>query len=203
MFFFVDKQDLQGFRRFFDLIHETRMPLSFIIISCDGYYDILSMQPDWYIRHNNQFKSSALKAKPRDPSVRTDIHDILNSTDWKQDMPDPVELHASPFGRIAEAYEQLSQAFQCSQKVEDEFIYWYGDAGQLEAMFCVCKDTDLQRIRLIYQEINDRNCPITWLFLRLTHWTNPVFDVLSLSKNHYMAHRNRIGDWEHSIYDDV
>lgn len=42
MFFLVDQRDVRGIRSFLDLLHQTKSPLSFIIIRCEKIYDVLS-----------------------------------------------------------------------------------------------------------------------------------------------------------------
>ena len=187
----VDKDDVRGMRRFMDLLAETGSPLAFIIIRCDGYYDVLSMQPDWYIRHNNQPRDPAMKLRPPRPGVREDLDGI----DWKEAWPRPEEMYAAPLPDVVRAHAELAAKHGCTQSVDDGILLWRGKGGELEAMLCVCDDTDLDRLRRLYARIEATDCPLTWLFLRLTHWEGPVFDILSLSRRHYMAHRNRIGNW--------
>ncbi|MHC4249701.1 MAG: hypothetical protein ACYS9X_11300 [Planctomycetota bacterium] len=187
----VDKDDIRGMRRFMDLLAEAGSPLAFIIIRCDGYYDVLSMQPDWYIRHNNQPRDPAMKLRPPRPGVRDDLHDI----DWKETWPAPEEVYAAPLADVIRAHAELAAKYGCTQSVDDGILIWRDEDGKLAAMLCVCEDTDLPLLRRLYARIEATDCPLTWLFLRLTHWEEPVFDILSMSRRHYMAHRNRIGDW--------
>ncbi|MHC5053846.1 MAG: YncE family protein [Planctomycetota bacterium] len=187
----VDKDDIRGMRRFMDLLAEAGSPLAFIIIRCDGYYDVLSMQPDWYIRHNNQPRDPDMKLRPPCPGVREDLHDI----DWKKTWPAPEEVYAAPLAEVIRAHAELAAKYGCTQSVDDGILLWRDEDGKLAAMLCVCEDTDLPLLRRLYARIEATDCPLTWLFLRLTHWEEPVFDILSMSRRHYMAHRNRIGDW--------
>jgi len=187
----VDRDDIRGTRRFFDRLGETGSPLAFIIIPCEGYYDVLSFQPDWYIRHNNQPRSPKLSPRAPRAGVRAD----LSNLDWLERQASPAELYASTFAEIARVHGALAAVHGCTQAVDDQTMLWRDADGALQAMFAVCQDTDLDRLRRLYARIEASDCPITWLLLRLSHWQEPVFDVLSLSRHHYMAHRSRIGNW--------
>ena len=157
---------------------------------------MLSFQPDWYIRHNNQPRSPDLKPRAPRPGVRDD----LDSLDWLARQVNPADLYASKFADIARAHEAAAADHGCTQTVDDEIMLWRDADGTLQAMFAVCRDTDLGRVRRLYARIEASDCPITWLVLRLSHWQEPVFDVLSLSREHYMAHRNRIGNWTQGAF---
>lgn len=112
----------------------------------------------------------------------------------------PAGLYASTFADVAQAHEALATAHGCTQSVDDEIMLWRDADGTLQAMFAACRDTDLDRLRRLYARIEASDCPITWLLLRLSHWREPVFDVLSLSRRHYMEHRSRIGNWMHGVF---
>ena len=196
LFSVVDRDDIRGVKRFLELLEETGSPLAFIIIPCDGYHDVLSFQPDWYIRHNNQPRSPGLKPRAARPGVRDD----LDSLDWLEHQANPADLYASTFADIARAHQALAADHGCTQTVDDDIMLWRDADGVLQAMFTVCQDTDLGRLRRLYARIEARDCPITWLVLRLSHWQEPVFDVLSLSREHYMRHRNRIGNWTQGVF---
>ena len=191
----VDRDDIRGMGRFLDLLEETGSPLAFIIIPCDGYYDVLSFQPDWYLRHNNQPRSPGLK--PQSP--RLAVRDDLSSLDWLERRANPAEFYTSAFADIAQAHEALAGDYGCTQTVDDEIMLWRDADGAPQAMFAVCQDTDLARLRGLYARIEATDCPITWVLLRLSHWDEPVLEVLSFSRQHYMAHRNRIGNWTQGV----
>ena len=132
-----------------------------------------------------------MKLRPPRPGVRDDLHDM----DWKEAWPAPEEVYASPPEEVARAHAGLAARYGCTQSVDDGILIWRDGDGKLAAMLCVCEDTDLALLRRLYARIEETDCPLAWLFLRLTHWDEPVFDILSLSRRHYMAHRNRIGNW--------
>ncbi len=102
------------------------------------------------------------------------------------DLP-PEEFaaeHAEPAGE-----------YGCTQREEAGLPAWLDEGGVRVAMFSVCKDTDLDTIRRLYAALDETDCPLGWIFLRLTHWQEPVFDILSFSREHWMGHNNRVGKW--------
>jgi RNA polymerase sigma factor (sigma-70 family) len=192
LFFPVDQRDLAGFRRFFDLARDTGSPLAYTIVRCPEIYDVLSHQPDWYIRHNNQFERRAPEARPPDAAVRDDLLSIA----WDDVWPDVADQAALPFDLFVQQLADAAADHGCTQKTEDGFAVWRDADGKAAAIVAVCEDTNLERIRRLYRALDEKDCPLAWLFLRLTHWDAPVFDILSLSRNHYMAHRDRVGAWQ-------
>ena len=109
---------------------------------------------------------------------------------------DAAQQCALPPEEFAAQHAELADDYGCTQQEEDGLLVWRDGDGKPLAMFVVCDDADLATIRRLYAALDGAKCPLGWLFLRLTYWDEPVYDILSFSREHWMAHRNRVGPWQ-------
>jgi hypothetical protein len=191
LFYFVDQRNLAEHRKFFAILDQTGSPLSYIISSQhrSRKYDVLKMTPSYYMSHQNEIESKTIESTPDIGGVRADLLSIK----WGDRLAGRENFLSKPFVDVEGTYAELSKAFNCRQTIKEGVIYWYDGDDKIQAMFSFLKDNDLDAIRALYKRIDEDDCPLTWVFLRLTRYDNPVFDIFRVHKNHYMAHNNRFG----------
>jgi len=197
LFFVVpDPRDLKSVFEPFRLTQETGCVKTYIYVHqwTDGEanWDSFTITPDRALRHGGRFPGTR-EIKERGPALREDIYTL-----FAHDQPFPrpgcarwAELLDGPREGLTKRLGEMAEERGCAQWADAETILWRSPGAKPEAMFFLLSNAgDLDGTVRIYEQIRDRDCPVSFVFVK--QLLPGEYGVFRLSARSYLEHQTEI-----------
>jgi hypothetical protein len=195
IFFYIpDPRDLNRVMGAFKKTRDNKIIYSWILThqwtDGEGTWDVFGLFRRRGLIHWNRFWGNRELIVERGPSLRPEIDSLF---ECGKDFPAIsrrrwATMMEKDLDKARTLLSELAEKFDCSSSCTEPFVIWQNN-HKTEAMFTIRQEIpSFDEYLAIYEEIQNRRCPVTFLFQHVNQY---VFDIFRLTARSYLCHHNQ------------